>query len=267
MQNSFAPTGVKIERESSRYSYDPTEVVSDKIGISRALRFNGNLDLLDVAVAKWRVEAVKGARQLLGYDVGGLSKSKKRRTKKERQGWKMKKEIIRFMADVQDTMEEDDDDHTDNQEEGDDEEDAEQATEATTSAPPVTAPAETMEVDSTKTSTDLPTQKQIYQPKPGKLDPEMRVTTWFSCTKCHTYDSAYKRLKVLDFKGMCSHECVQKDKKKKDRPKWNIRTFLLLSSLRKYWRLMDVYVRKFRSGSSGNSNYAQDVGGFRTGRG
>ena len=63
---------------------------------------------------------------------------------------------------------------------------------------------------------------QKWHSVPGKLDPEMRVTSWFVCTRCSNLDPGYKRMRVLDFRGVCTHECWQKDWSKAQRKAWNI---------------------------------------------
>jgi len=61
----------------------------------------------------------------------------------------------------------------------------------------------------------------IWRSQPGKLDPEMRPTALFECILCRDVASKYKRMGVLDFPGLCSHDCVEKHKTKKDRTLWS----------------------------------------------
>ena len=71
----------------------------------------------------------------------------------------------------------------------------------------------------------------IWHSLPEKLDPELRVTSWFICTRCINMDPEYKRMRVLDFRGMCAHECWEKSWNKKQQKGWNIGMFISLGSM------------------------------------
>ncbi|PVF97401.1 hypothetical protein CPB86DRAFT_826475 [Serendipita vermifera] len=66
-----------------------------------------------------------------------------------------------------------------------------------------------------------------WLPTENKLDPEKRVTSWFTCTKCNDVEPRYKRMMVLDFKGLCAHECKEKHKSARDRTSWDIDNFIV----------------------------------------
>ncbi|KIM24212.1 hypothetical protein M408DRAFT_242821 [Serendipita vermifera MAFF 305830] len=55
----------------------------------------------------------------------------------------------------------------------------------------------------------------------------MRVTSWFVCIRCTNMDPGYKRMRILDFRGVCAHECSQKDWGKTNAKKWSVDCFSL----------------------------------------
>jgi hypothetical protein len=61
-----------------------------------------------------------------------------------------------------------------------------------------------------------------WQPTEGKLNPESRITSWFTCIKCKDVEPAYKKMMVMDFAGICVHECKEKHKSVRDRTPWDI---------------------------------------------
>ncbi|KIM24769.1 hypothetical protein M408DRAFT_26734 [Serendipita vermifera MAFF 305830] len=54
---------------------------------------------------------------------------------------------------------------------------------------------------------------------------EERCTSLFTCSKCSNLEGKYKRAGVLDFGGLCGHECVIKHRNKAQRPKWAVANF------------------------------------------
>ncbi|CAG8609881.1 11673_t:CDS:2, partial [Acaulospora colombiana] len=67
----------------------------------------------------------------------------------------------------------------------------------------------------------------VWRPTENKLDPESRVTSWFTCTKCNDVEPRFKRMMVLSFEGVCTHKCKEKHKSVKDRTPWDINNFIL----------------------------------------
>ncbi|PVF97395.1 hypothetical protein CPB86DRAFT_815548 [Serendipita vermifera] len=68
-------------------------------------------------------------------------------------------------------------------------------------------------------------QARIWHKAFGKLDPEFRATAWFVCNVCQSLEAHYRRLGVLDFLGMCAHQCQRPDCSKRDPLKWAISNF------------------------------------------
>jgi hypothetical protein len=81
---------------------------------------------------------------------------------------------------------------------------------------------------SNKTGKGRKAEAMVWRSQPRKLDPEMRPTALFECTLCHDVAPKYKRMGVLDFAGLCSHDCVEKHKAKKDRTPWSVGECLLV---------------------------------------
>lgn len=212
------------EKNTSYYYGGNSEAVSHRIGIVDALKGKPYLDLMEVGVEKWRADAVKGARKMLGF-VEDQSKSGRRRKKKERRKHKGKHEgLIAAHAPLKmdvDALQTGTDPDTDG-EEVDEGMDVDVKPTATSFTGPENPSTVGTVQDHEAIPLEQPQAAKKWIPIPGKLDPEMRITSWFTCTKCHTLEPAYKRLKVLDFKGLCAHSCVQVDKKKRDRTKWSL---------------------------------------------
>jgi hypothetical protein len=60
-----------------------------------------------------------------------------------------------------------------------------------------------------------------YRPLASKMHPLERATALFQCKECKRVTGSYGRMGVLDFKGLCLHECIQPDKSKADTTKWS----------------------------------------------
>jgi len=56
----------------------------------------------------------------------------------------------------------------------------------------------------------------------GHLSLEQRCTSLFACRKCRKVEDSYKRAGVLDFRGLCQHQCEEKHKSKKGKTQWAI---------------------------------------------
>jgi hypothetical protein len=61
------------------------------------------------------------------------------------------------------------------------------------------------------------------------LAPEKRCTSLFVCEACGDVEGPYKRAGVLDFKGLCRHQCKEKHKSRKERTRWAVGKPYLLS--------------------------------------
>ncbi|KAG8758530.1 hypothetical protein FRC14_008023 [Serendipita sp. 396] len=59
----------------------------------------------------------------------------------------------------------------------------------------------------------------------GKLEPERRPSSLFVCKMCHKMHKRYKRLGVMDFQGICNHQCIVLHKRSRDQPRWEISNF------------------------------------------
>lgn len=190
LRKSYTPPGMgNVANDQNRCRVVGGELVSDKISIEEILREKQNMELVGVGVAKWKEGAVKGARRLLGYGESGKKQQRRRRRKKGRV----------------------------NEQEG-------------TGVDPFSITNANHDPTSTKvdfTAITKPTLSPWY-PQPSKLNPEFRVTALFTCKKCKTLEAKYKRSRVLDFRGLCAHQCTMKDRSKNDVPKWSIGTSLLV---------------------------------------
>jgi hypothetical protein len=60
------------------------------------------------------------------------------------------------------------------------------------------------------------------------LAPEKRCTSLFVCEACGDVEGLYKRAGVLDFNGLCRHECKEKHKSRKERTRWAVGKLHLL---------------------------------------
>jgi len=60
-----------------------------------------------------------------------------------------------------------------------------------------------------------------YRPQASKTHPLERVTALFQCKECKRVGGSYGRMGVLDFKGLCLHECIQPGRSIADRTKWS----------------------------------------------
>lgn len=76
-------------------------------------------------------------------------------------------------------------------------------------------------------SNTLDRPPRIWHSIPGKLDPELRLTSWFICTRCTNIDPPYKQMRVLDFRGICAHVCWTKDRSRSQQQPWNVEIFAL----------------------------------------
>ncbi|KIM22131.1 hypothetical protein M408DRAFT_28941 [Serendipita vermifera MAFF 305830] len=150
-------------------------------------------DLTRLAVAQWREGAELGVRRLLGFRKA--KRDRRKRKNKDKKGGKEQASAMEVDSIEQPTR-------------GD----------------------QTLRNDVSKEENNESPMGQvipIWHSLPGKLDPEMRVTSWFMCTRCTHMDPRYKRMRVLDFRGLCSHECSQKDWGRANSKKWSIDCFTL----------------------------------------
>lgn len=69
----------------------------------------------------------------------------------------------------------------------------------------------------------------IWKCQEGKLDPEERPTALFTCKICRRVETRCQKMGVLDFKALCRHECVEKDKSSRNKTPWDICTYLYKS--------------------------------------
>jgi hypothetical protein len=60
-----------------------------------------------------------------------------------------------------------------------------------------------------------------YRPQASKVHPLERATALFRCKGCNRVGSSSGRMAVLDFKGLCLHQCIQPARSKADRTKWS----------------------------------------------
>jgi hypothetical protein len=213
--------------------------VSERLSIEADLRENTVRDLVAVSVLQWRESAMLGARKLLGFERYKRSgKKRQNRRKNKARGAKTSMEI--------DAVEPSAEDCSEIQVES--ELDAENPME-------VDEPGKGGGVDE-----DGSVQK--WHSVPGKLDPEMRVTSWFACTRCINMDPGYKRMRVLDFRGVCTHECWQKDWSKAQRKAWNIGMRHLSNLICGCFsrRMLMTVTRTLRPCSQGNWNRGEDAG-------
>jgi hypothetical protein len=175
------------------YHSRPISALSERPSIQADLRENMAHELVDVNVMQWREGAILGARKLLGFgeDKRKGNKRGNKRKDKSKQG-----EATMQIDGVESSNE--------------------------PIHPQVEVDASRlMDVNGAgENSSDQSPPK--WHSVPGKLDPEMRVTSWFVCTSCTNMDPGYKRMRVLDFRGICAHECWQKDWSKAQRKNWNI---------------------------------------------
>jgi hypothetical protein len=168
----------------------------DPVKVSETLRDARVKPLLLSGIAQWRNGAIEGARELLGY-AKPTTRIETQRENKTKAKAKAKGE---------------------GKGKGKEKADAQEATTTEGVAEPSSA----------ANDPSAHVELKPWRSDPHKVDPELRITSWFVCTKCREVDSAYKRLRVLDFKGLCTHQCVQPGKKKKDVTSWHICKRLIL---------------------------------------
>ena len=60
-----------------------------------------------------------------------------------------------------------------------------------------------------------------YHAQVSKVHPLERATALFQCKECKKAGGSYGRMGVLDFKGLCLHECIQPERSKADKTKWS----------------------------------------------
>ena len=60
-----------------------------------------------------------------------------------------------------------------------------------------------------------------YRPQVSKVHPLERATALFQCKECNRVGGSSGRMAVLDFNGLCLHQCLQPARSKADRTKWS----------------------------------------------
>lgn len=196
LQDGISVTGVQNERldPSSFFLFSPrTLPVSENANIQDTLKSPVVLDLVKASLGQWRADAVSGARRLLGFEIP-VGKHKRKRNRKNK-GTKA--------MDVD-----------------------------------ATPPSSRQIVPGSSTTVDVVPKvggkgilPRMWHSVPGLLDPELRVTSWFVCTRCSNMDPGYKRMRVLDFLGLCAHVCWEKSWSKSQQKDWNISAYFSATHL------------------------------------
>ncbi|KIM22133.1 hypothetical protein M408DRAFT_28943 [Serendipita vermifera MAFF 305830] len=194
LQDGISTAEVKSKNErpqqSSHLSHKP---FSSRASIYDDLRGAVVQDLIRLAVAQWREGAELGARKLLGF--GKSERGGRKRKAKDKKGPKEQASVMEV--------------------------DPSQRPPTRDQAPENESP----KVD--RDASSMGPAAPMWHSTPGKLGPEMRITSWFVCIRCTNMDPGYKRMRVLDFRGVCAHECSQKDWGKTNAKKWSIDCFNL----------------------------------------
>jgi hypothetical protein len=204
IQRGISTAGVKVDdhgRTMSFYSISSRQrpAIGERPSIQADLKESPVKDLVTVSLMQWREGAMLGARKLLGFDRYRRHGKKRRNSRKNKaKGAKISMEVDAVEPSVEESSEAQVEFELD--------------------------PENPMEVDDTGKGgrVDEDSSVQKWHSVPGKLDPEMRVTSWFVCTRCINMDPGYKRMRVLDFRGVCTHECWQRDWSKAQRKAWSI---------------------------------------------
>ncbi|KIM22153.1 hypothetical protein M408DRAFT_333054 [Serendipita vermifera MAFF 305830] len=192
LQSGIAATGTKSS--AHEFSIEMVEgggrrPIALSRGISTYLGHEMIQELVKTSLGQWQMEAVTGARKLLGFETVAAKSGKKRNKKKKG------------------------------------------TVDGKIGAPVEETSQLVFPVPSTSTTTNgvsdsaMDGTSRIWNPIPGKLDPELRVTSWFICTRCTNLDAPYNRMRVLDFRGICSHVCWEKDRSRSQQRSWNIGIF------------------------------------------
>jgi hypothetical protein len=184
LRNSHSSTLLAINSRK-----DQNDQPTTPPNFSQLLSNDSYKSLLQDEIGTWTKQAIAGARKLLGYSNDRSHEDKQHRPnqkgKKEKGGNKELSKEINAGMDV----------------------DIEQSAQNPVAPQP---------------DTERPNRSRKWYKTPGKLDPEFRVTAWFVCNRCQSLESGYRRLGVLDFAGMCAHQCRRPDLSKANPVPWDI---------------------------------------------